>query len=117
MNIKKFLKPTKSKVVIFVIIGILANIPYVGYFIVTTSCFSVNEIPIPCINFVNVFNPVLNPIFWLWGGEDDMPLATIYYSGTGKYYVLMALNIVYWYLFSCFIIRIYDKYFKKVKKK
>ncbi|MEM5790835.1 MAG: hypothetical protein QXP77_02205 [Candidatus Aenigmatarchaeota archaeon] len=76
-----------------------------------------NEIPVPCVNFVNVFNPLLNPVFWLFGGEDDVPLALYSYSGSGNiYYVLMILNIIYWYLLSCLIDWFYDK-FKKVKKK
>jgi len=113
MNFKDFIKPTKRKLIIFLIIAILANIPFIGYFKITTGC----PPPILCTNFTNIFNPLLNPLFFLFGGEDDAPIATYSYSGIGEiYYVLMILNIIYWYIVSCLIILIYNN-IKKSKTK
>ena len=107
----EFFKPSKSKLITFFIIVILANIPFIGYFILMASCLP----PVVCVNFVHKFNPILNGIFFLWGGEDDIPLATYSHSGTGNtYYILMVINILYWYLLSCVLVFIYKK-FKKNK--
>lgn len=109
MSVIEFFKPTKSKLITFLIIAILANIPFIGYFIIMTSC----PPPIFCLNFVHKFNPLLNPIFFLWGGEDDTPIATYSHSGTGNtYYILMVINFVYWYLLSCVLVFIYKKFRK-----
>jgi hypothetical protein len=115
MIIKQLFKPDWRKIVIFVIILILSNIPFIGYF---EEIIEPTVMPYHDYDFVNVFNPILNPIFWLWGGKTDTPLAYVSYSGLGNsYYILMILNVVYWYILSCLIVWIYDKYFKKVKKK
>jgi len=113
MKFKDFIKPTKRKLIIFLVIAILANLPFIGYFKITTGC----PPPILCTNFANIFNPVLNPVFFLFGGQDDIPIATYSYSGIGEiYYALMILNIIYWYILSCVIILIYNK-IKKPKAK
>jgi len=100
MKILNFLKPTKIKIISFFVILILSNFPFIGW----TKTMISSPSGIIGVNFVNKFNPLLNPPFYFFGGEDDMPLAQYSHSGTGNiYYVLMFTNIVYWYLLSCLL--------------
>jgi sterol desaturase/sphingolipid hydroxylase (fatty acid hydroxylase superfamily) len=95
MNWKEFLKPDWRKTTLFVVITFI--IPLVGMFAM---------LPI----FVWLALPVFLPVFSIAGITEGGPL----YSLTGLLFSVI-IWIVY-YIFSCFVIWIYDKYLKKVKK-
>ena len=111
MNWKEFLKPDWKKIVVFVVLFIIS-------------------IPIPSL-FPNLFYNlgkndfgVRYPVFYLYGTPFGFyyipsPVAELTPEGAPQpYFDFMGFigNVIFWYLLSCLIIWIYDK-FRKVKKK
>ena len=100
MNVKQFLKPDQGKIVILVIITIVLSLlpfkfgsvyynahglPLPLYFCMPNGLYVYPEAPAPNCGFV------------------DYPYLYLY----------SLIDIVFWYLISCFIIWIYDKLKKK----
>lgn len=142
MNWKEFLKPAKWKILIFLIILILANTPFIG----TISPFEDSCI---CESPVAQGSPACNPldycyhtfetrsIFW-WPGEISAPFgfALLSYARYDnvyepiinnhsipllkilrwpKLYIIgLITSIIYFYIISCIAIFIYDR---KIRKK
>jgi len=100
MNWKQFLKPDLRKIVIFVVLLVLSEIGFYKYWTVGGSY------DIILLSFIIIF--VKRSSFSC--GLDDN-------CWNNSFYVAEVLNIVFWYLLSCLVVWIYDKYFKKVKKK
>jgi phosphatidylserine synthase len=97
MNWKKFLKPDWRKIVIFVILFVIGFITFL-----ISSSFGVRVIP-------DSATEVLIAIF----------LPTIFitqFLGSSNIGFILILTMVYWYILSCLIVWIYDR-FRKVKKK
>ncbi|MDD5289837.1 MAG: hypothetical protein PHT40_01380 [Patescibacteria group bacterium] len=142
MNWKQFLKPTKGKFLIFLIILILANIPFIGTtvpFKNSCICESPEAVGLPACNPLdycyNTFEA--RSIFW-WPGEISAPtgftlLSYTRYNNTygpiinshsipllhilkwpDLYLVGLIINLIYFYIISCVIIHIYNR--KKHKK-
>lgn len=129
MSWKQFLKPNLRKIVLFVVLSIFIYVVYFS-FIEKLNLYEVENTYIAII-----FNLIfLLPQFIL--GFINF-IITLYYSKSltpqdfgilktsptvnSLYFVLnivgWILNLFYWYILSCFLVWIYDKYFKKVKKK
>ena len=133
MNWKEFLKPYWRKIVIFLLVLLLANIPYIG-------TYKADRAPCACPLVVGVecvcpeeYEFKLNPIFWppflriftylrSQSLLDMIPLWYIFaYPDLNLHFDIYQpfspLKIIgvflYWYLLSCLIIWIYDKRKKK----
>jgi hypothetical protein len=89
MNWKEFLKPSWRKIVLTVVLLILGLI-YVGW---VESC-----IPYPC--FGGPYSDRGFPLIWLRSSSFSASINWINFF----------LDIVFWYLLSCLIIWIYDKF-------
>jgi hypothetical protein len=95
MKWKEFLKPTKGKIILFVIIAFI--IPYI----------------------MSVMSPIL---IWMTLPVLLLPLFALGMIARGEILYLLpgllsyVVILIVYYIFSCFVIWIYDKHFKKVKK-
>lgn len=131
MNLKEFLKFDTIKIVIFVVIVILANLPKVGYITVQTLCECVfgekcgecpqaMELSVFFYPFLQQFSHYLFVDNFTYG----IPIIGVVRSiawwpsigeayATGVLFLLFAGNVVYWYLISCTVVWIYDKLKKR----
>lgn len=115
MNLKKFLKPNWRKIVIFAII-----------FFISILTSKMDYISGELVAFFIIFNPILLlPLFLLLGGCSNVQLGdrlslfggVKFCPGGINFLIGIILSIFYWYLLSCLLLWIYDKKFRKVKKK
>jgi len=121
MNWKEFLKPDWRRIVIFLV---LTTIFFVDNFY---SSMSRHPCPLPlCSNPISLpwrscpvcsirFSDYLSGIIYY----AIYPSVLLYYfpSISSLTVILLAIQLIYFYFLSCLIIWIYDKKFKKVKKK
>lgn len=121
MTLKKFLKPEWRKIVIFVILLLVTNFFLKGLRDIFTST-NLSYGPWDRIGYPFIFlyeirhflgEPINNPYASKW-----FPLGTIIIQESstqilGLSLPLFLLDIIIFYLLSCFIIWIYDKFRKK----
>lgn len=139
MNWKEFVKPTKWKIVIFLVILILANVPFIG----TTSpfesycvCKSIPEGP-ACNSLDYCYHTFeARGVFW-WTGKISAPFgfALLSYARHNNtyesiindhsipllkilrwpklYLIGLIASLIYFYIISCIAIFIYDRKFRK----
>jgi hypothetical protein len=114
MNWREFFKPDWRKSGIFLILFVVSPL----IFFLNLSSFSMQERlrmigydlgAVIAIKLFYLLDYVLNLVFLT---------LTAASNGNGDIMLLgIALNIIYWYLISCLIVWIYDKLFRKVKRK
>lgn len=142
MNWKQFLKPTKGKILVFFIILILANVPYVGTaspFQHSCVCESIPEGPAcnPLDYCYHTFRA--RSIFW-WPGEissfsgftllsyarhsntyeliinnHSIPLLNIL-RWPKLYLIGLILSLIYFYIISCIVMLIYSSIYNRKSK-
>jgi hypothetical protein len=96
MNWKEFLKPSTGKIIIFVLFFVLMMfLPICGYF---GSCALP---PSPCPSSLSIFQVLMMNNPWYW---EIMMSCSLY---------LVFTLMIAFYLLSCLIICIYDKFKKK----
>ena len=108
MTLKQFLKPDWRKIVVFLILffGFTSFLNYASdlYYDIYVSPY----VGVALYNYV----PLLGyPSFYF--ERCHFESGCVYQFD----FLNLLLNITLWYLLSCLIVWIYDKYFKKVKKK
>jgi hypothetical protein len=121
MNWKEFLKPNWRKIVIFVIIGIISVLILAYYTFMNTcagGCVSPNCGQLHCR--IRITTLILIPSFPLLTTNftnvgDDVNVELSFWSLGPNWQVVLVTSIIYWYLLSCLIVWIYDK-FRKPKK-
>jgi hypothetical protein len=109
MNYKQFLKPDWRKIVLFFIIAFLGSI------VILSLGFGTEILPIR-------FMP--EALFWIFLFIFDLTFIAFYeltsifiWSGETLFSIFSILTLFYWYILSCSIVLVYDRYFKKLKKK
>jgi hypothetical protein len=100
MTLKQLLKPDWRKIVIFAILCIIFSLINTGIS---------GELIIPIIGLPLPF------YYCMLGGVVILPNKPEAICSFNYSYLI--IDIIIWYLFSCLMVWIYDKYFKKVKKK
>lgn len=108
MSLKKFLKPDKRKILIFLVIIIVSLITgFLG------ACFGGHG---PCYifpwSYISLVFFSIGTIFThigdlFWNEQENIVFIYIFS------YMGIILNILYWYILSCLIVWIYDKVKKK----
>jgi len=98
MKIKQFLKPDWRKIVIFVILAIISSL--------YKRNIGVGELLIPSRGL-----PL--PVYVCLEGFSDVNLRTQLMRPCEILYHFLITNLIIFYLISCFIVWIYDKYKKK----
>ena len=107
MNLRQFLKQENRKTAIFFIMLLF----YLSAFSMKNASFCGHPpISEQCSNYYAKYWIDPCPLYC---GEPDL-LTSVF---NVVYYVLWFIGIFIIYLFSCFIMWLYEKYFKKVKKK
>jgi len=92
-DLKDFLRPTKGKIAVFVLIFFLAIIFSLSIYIGTT---------------VGKVARILSPHYWL----------SSYITPVDRLaFLVFIVDLIYWYLLSCVIIFIYGKLKEKLRKK
>lgn len=122
-SLKAFLRPNMGKIVVFIVIIVLAHMPYVGYSLEEVSCIAA-----PCPP-IEIPNPVLYPFYlvvsgnsWYWGS-----LTTIFEralersmggkSNTPSIFLYVIFTLLYWVLLSIVIYWFWDKKLKQYLKR
>jgi hypothetical protein len=110
MNLKQFLKPDWRKIVIFVIIIFFSLFDVFIY-----EKYGKSSTIIEGLCITHEFGGTeceykLNPLFWI--------SFNIEINGEGELYLKILTNtylisLIYWYLLSCLIVWIYDKFRKR----
>jgi hypothetical protein len=99
MNLKQFLKPDRNKIVIFIILAIILS--QIKIYFTCPDCPTFQGLPFPIYTFGGLMLPIR-----MVGMERNYNLDCI----------PLFFDLIFWYLFSCFIIWIYDKVKKKEVK-
>jgi hypothetical protein len=108
MDLKDFLKPDWKKLLIFLLFVSLITI-FFQPSVVGGCCTKETDY------FVLPFNSITHREI-----DCNSPLASTECKPESSFkinYSFLALNLVFWYLISCFIIEVYDKFSKKAEKK
>ena len=135
MSLKEFIKPSRRKLLIFIVLLFLSTTPHLGYnYVESTSFPSILTIvngkpstcPPDCINFYEI-NRIIWPIYPLYTFQtiSSSPKTTVFieyelllnpdsYGGSLNGYEILISNLIYWYLLSCIIVWIWYNFCKKV---
>ena len=115
MKVKEFFRLTKGKVILFILISVLGNLPHMGYYHKIVMCFAPPCYPLKIPNLI--FYPFYifsNNNSWLMGNllvyithVFNPPFLDIRYSFI--YLGIIIAILFYWYLLSCLIIFIFNK--------
>lgn len=99
MNWKNFIKPTKEKIILFILF-LLVNtfVPLTPFFMVLKACLNP-----PCPNTILTFGSYVAESF----------LASLIFFPINL--IILIINLVFWYLISCLIIFAFNRF--KDKKK
>jgi len=129
MNFKQFLKPDWRKIIIFILIIIISNLPIISYTTEKRICEPCSAEKPNCCSDSMILSIIFYPFvqYFSAGGRLSVneytygvPLLEIFRSisfdfSMGYIFSFIAsiflslLNILYWYLPSCLIILIYNK--------
>jgi len=107
MNWKEFFKPYKRKIIITIILSITAGLLWFGGVGLFFGSENLNETN-PVRNFLIIMGFLIayvSYVFW--------PIFIFAYSNGLLFFILIPFNFIYWYILSCLIVWIYDKYKKK----
>jgi hypothetical protein len=96
MNLKQFLKPVKRKIVVFVILAVILSQVKINF--ACPDCPTFQGLPFPIYTSGGLMLPI--------GIERTYNLD----------YIPLFMDLIIWYLLSCLIAQIYDK-FKCIKVK
>ena len=122
MNLVSFFYPERTKAIIFIVLFLAANMPFLGTNLLSASAPMCITQPCPqCppnCTFIHELSPIFWPMFLLSSdysvftiseNEITLELMPILHMNYSSYIVPFILNMLYFYLLSCVIYWIFEK--------